>query len=98
MKTNNVAITTAAQSNASDMIGDTGWSHSYAASMAKECAREHRLFGQKSRTRRTQLTPTQRANRFLEQTGWTLEAAASMAKECMRDRRLFGGPAMYAQV
>jgi hypothetical protein len=90
----------AAQSNASDIIPGTNWTYADAASMAKECMREERLFGNKSRKahspRRTRLTATQRAAAFLKQTGWTIEDAASMAKSCMRDRRLFGGPAMYA--
>jgi hypothetical protein len=90
----------AAQNNASDIIPGTNWTYGDAASMAKECMREERLFGNKSRKahspRRTRLTTTQRAAAFLKQTGWTIEDAASMAKSCMRDRRLFGGLAMYA--
>ena len=101
MNTNTVSSNTAIANNASDMIPGTNWTYGDAASMAKECAREARLFGRKSlspRRTRSTMTSARRASNFLAQTGWTIEAAASMAKECMRDRRLFGGPAMYATI
>jgi hypothetical protein len=101
MNTNTVTSNTAIENDASDIIPGTNWTYSDAASMAKECAREERLFGRKSRSPRRvrpTVTAARRAADFLAQTGWTIEAAASMAKECMCDRRLFGSPAMYATV
>jgi hypothetical protein len=93
--------TTAAQNNATDMIPGTNWTYSDAASMAKECLREERLFGSKGnktrRPRRTLLTATQRAARFVQETGWTMADALSEAIECRRDRRLYG-QSLYAQV
>jgi hypothetical protein len=91
-----------AQNGADEIIPGTTWTYGDAASMAKECAREDRLFGRRNRksiSRKPSLNSAQRAARyaakFLQDTGMTLETAASMAKDAMRHRRLFDGPAMY---
>ena len=98
MITNTVTSNTAAQSNASDIIPGTTWTYSDAASMAKECAREARLFGKKSRSPRRvrpAVSAARRAANFLAQTGWTLADATSEAIDCARDRRLHGPVQLY---
>jgi len=103
MNTNTVTSTTAIVSNASDLIPGTNWTYSDAASMAKECAREERLFGRKNRhsVRRPRPSSSERsasyAANFLKETGWTLADALSEAIDCARERRLHG-PAIFAAV
>ena len=89
------AATSAVSTSADDMIPGTGWTYAAAASMAKECRREERLFSSKNRhTSRPRLTATQRyarrAAKFLAETGWTLADAMSEAIETRRDQRLYG--------
>jgi len=100
MKTNTVTSNIAIENTASDIIPGTNWTYSDAASMAKECAREARLFGRKSRSRRRvrpAVITARRAANFLAQTGWTLADALSEAIECRRDLRLHG-TARYASL
>jgi hypothetical protein len=90
----------AAQDNASDIIPGTNWTWSDAASMSKECARDARLFGTKSKsTRRPRVSlaerSARRAAKFLADTGWTLADAMNEAIECARDRRLHGPARLY---
>ena len=81
----------------SDIIPGTTWTYGDAASMAKEVARENRLFGngRNTRRRRTErrsdvgLMVTDPA-RFTAETGWTPEDALAEAIEHRRDARLYG--------
>jgi hypothetical protein len=90
----NTNLTTATRD--ADVIPGTGWTYAAAASMAKEVARENRLFGngRTSRRRRTVrpevgLMVTDPA-RFTAETGWTPEDALSMALELRSERIHFG--------
>lgn len=78
--------------NGNDLIPGTGWTWSDAASMAKECAREHRLHSHRPRRTRRNTTKNVGLNdpRFEAVTGWTPEAAMAMAFEVQRENRIFG--------
>ncbi len=77
---------------------ETGWTEKDAASMAKEVARENRLFGNRNqrrsrRTCRNNTTPSRfSVTEFERQTGWSWGDAVDMAAELQRERRIFGAP------
>lgn len=77
---------------------ETGWTEQDAAAMAKEVARENRLFGHRNQRRsrstcRNSTTPsTFSAKEFERQTGWSWGDAVDMAAELQRERRIFGTP------
>jgi hypothetical protein len=89
----NTNLTTAGQN---DVIPGTGWTFADASSMAKEVARDNRLFG-KGRTSRPRRTVRPEVGlmvsdpaRFTAETGWSPEDAMSMALEQRSDRIHFG--------
>ncbi|GEM_PF-2677033 len=95
---------TSAVTSTGEMLGNTGWTVEAAASMAKEVARENRLFGDRSHrssrkpARRTRPEPTARElspAEFTRLTGWTLEDAMAEALELRKERRLFGRTGLY---
>lgn len=78
---------------------ETGWTEADACAMAKECAREQRLFGSRRNRRGNRRTScnnskpsTFSAAEFERQTGWTWGDAVGMSADLQRERRVFGHP------
>lgn len=91
---------TAGNVNAGTPIpGVVGWTYEDAASEAKRVSREHRLFGNPSRSRRRKPRRVMSLEsgvvslsdpNFQALTGWTPEAALEMYFEIQRENRIFG--------